>query len=176
MIRASLRRYCRQIGIKTLGALLLGLAGSFSIHANDNDVVWVWNSQCQTPITVPLRVRLDGKTVYATSLPLCRWARRFENGKARFRFTPGRPLIWYGYRSDEGDGRKDQGDPTAPGTTLTIDFWQAGGESDVIELGYSVEATDRLHMNSIHLLSPTTASTTTMAPGLILETLPEIKP
>jgi hypothetical protein len=46
----------------------------------------------------------------------------------------------------------------------------------VIELGYSVAAGDGLHMNSIHILSPTAASATTMAPGLILETLPEIKP
>jgi hypothetical protein len=85
-------------------------------------------------------------------------------------------LIWYGYRSDEGDGKKDPGDPTAADTTLRIDFWQAGGESDVIELGYSVAANDRLHMNSIHLLSPTAASTTTMAPGLLLETRPQRKP
>lgn len=157
--------------------LAVGLAGSFSTQANENDIVWVWNPQCQTPINVPLQVRLDGKTVYATSLPLCRLARRFENGKASFRLTPWRPLIWYGYRSDEGDGTKDDpGDPTAAGTTLTIEFWQAGGESDVIELGYSVTANDGLHMNSIHLLSPTAASVTTMAPGLILETLPEMKP
>jgi len=154
----------------------LGLAGSFSVQADDHDIVWVWNPQCPTPINVALRVRLDDKTVYTTSLPLCRWERRFEDGKASFRFTPSRPLIWYGYRSDEGDGTKDRGDPTAAGTTLTIDFWQAGGESDVIELGYSVAANDGLHMNSIHLLSPTKASATTMAPGLLLETRPERKP
>jgi hypothetical protein len=154
----------------------LGLAGSFSVQADDHDIAWVWNSQCPTPINVALRVRLDDKTVYATSLPLCRWERRFEDGKASFRFTPSRPLIWYGYRSDVGDGTKDRGDPTAAGTTFTIDFWQAGGESDVIELGYSVAANDGLHMKSIHLLSPTKASATTMAPGLLLETRPESKP
>jgi hypothetical protein len=155
--------------------LALGVAGFFSVQANDQDIVWVWNSQRPSPSNVALRVRLDGKTVYATSLRLCRWERRFADGKASFRFTPSRPLIWYGYRSDGGDGTKDPGDQTAAGTKLTIGFWQAGGESDVIELGYSVAARDGIHMNSIHLASPTKPSTTTLAPGLILETRPESK-
>jgi len=154
----------------------VGLAGSVSAQADDHDIVWVWNPQCPTPVSIALRVRLDGKTLYATRLPLCRWERRFEDGKASFQFTPVRPLIWYGYRSDEGDGKKDPGDQTSAGTALRIDFWQAGGEPDVIELGYSVAANDGLHMNSIHLLSPTAASATTMAPGLVLETRPEMKP
>jgi hypothetical protein len=152
------------------------LAGSVSARADGHDIVWVWNPQCPAPIYVALRVRLDGKTVYTTSLPLCRWERRLEDGKAGFRFTPGRPLIWYGCRIDEGDGKKDPGEPTAADTTVRIDFWQAGGESNVIELGYSVVANDGLHTNSIHLLSPTAASTTAMAPGLILETRPQRKP
>lgn len=154
----------------------VGLACSFSARADGHDIVWVWNPKCPTPIFVALRVRLDGKTMYATSLPLCRWERRLEDGKASFRFTLGRPLIRYGYRSDDGDGKKDPGDPTPAGTTLRIDFWQAGSESDGIELGYSVASNDGLHMNSIHVLSPTAASTTTMAPGLLLETRPERKP
>jgi hypothetical protein len=152
----------------------IGLAGSFPAQAQDHDIVWVWNPHCPTPIHVALRVLLDGKAVYATSLPLCRWERRFEGGKASFQFTPRRPLIWYGYRSDEGDG-KDPGDLTSAGTKLTIELWQAGGESDVIEMGYLVAAKDGLHMNSIHLLSPTAVSATTLAPGLVLETRPETK-
>jgi hypothetical protein len=153
----------------------VGLAGALPAQAQDDDFVWVWNPHCPTPIHVALRIRLDGKTVYATSIPLCRWERRFEDGKASFQFTPGRPLTWYGYRSDEEDGKKDPGDQTAAGATLTVDFWQAGGESDGIELGYSVAANDGLHMNAIHLLSPTAASATTMAPGLVLDTRPERK-
>jgi len=98
---------------------------------------------------------------------------RLREGKASFRFTPARPLIWYGYRSDPGDGSEDPGDTTAAGTTLDVDFWQAGGETDWIELGYAVDASDGLHMNSILLLSPTRPSATTMAPGLVLETWPE---
>jgi hypothetical protein len=135
--------------------MALSFAVAPTAHAQDADSVWVWNARCPTPTNVALRVLLDGKTMYATSLPLCRWERRFEEGKAGFRFTPARPLVWYGYRSDEGDGTKDPGDTTAAGITLQVEFWQAGGESDLIEIGYTVAATDGIHMNSLHLLSPT---------------------
>lgn len=148
------------------------LAGTRSVLAQDNDIVWVWNSQCSTPVHVSLQVALDGKTVYATSIPICQWERRFESGKVSFQFVPGRTIVWYGYRSDPGDGTKDPGDPTAAGSILTVDFWQAGGESNAIELGYGVLAKDGLHMNSVHLLSPTEPKTTEMAPGLLLITRP----
>ncbi len=144
--------------------------------AQDEDRVWVWNPHCPKPTPVTLQVRLDGTTVYSISLPLCRWQRDFEKGKASFRFTPTRPLVGYGYRSAPGDGSKDPGDTTPAGTALDVDFWQAGGEADVIELGYSVAARDGLHMSSFLGLSPTQRSTTTMAPGLVLETWPEEQP
>lgn len=156
-------------------ALLLGssLGMASAVLAQGNDIVWVWNSQCHKPTHIALRVLLDGKTIYFRSLPLCQWERRFEDGRASFSFTPKRTIVWYGYRSDEGEGKKDPGDPTAAGTSLEVDFWQAGGETDLIELGYDVAANDGLHMNSLHLLWPTKKSTTIMAPGLILETYPE---
>jgi hypothetical protein len=164
----------------TMGSALFFAAASFAAivpsQAQDNDLVWVWNQRCPKPTTVALQVRLDGSTVYSTSLPLCRWEREFEKGKASFRFTPARALVWYGYRSDEGDGTKDPGDTTSAGTKLEIDFWQAGGETDAIELGYTVAASDGLHMNSVHCVSPIQRTTTTMAPGLVLETWPEKKP
>ena len=156
--------------------IAVSVAAISASRSEDHDRVWVWNPRCPTPTKVHLRVRLDGTTIYATSLPLCRWERHFEKGKASFRFTSARPLVWYGYRSDQGDGAKDPGDTTPAGTTLEVDFWQAGGESDVIVLGYTVAAADGLHMNSLHPLSPTQKRTSTMAPGLVLETSPEKKP
>jgi hypothetical protein len=154
----------------------MGFVGSHSAQAQENDIVWVWNSHCPKPIFVALRVSLDGIPVYATSLPLCRWERRFQDGKSGFQFTPNRPLIWYGYRSDEADGKADPGDPTAAGSTLTVDLWQTGGESNAIELGYSVESGGQLYMNSLISMSPNKAATTTLAPGLVLETRPERRP
>jgi hypothetical protein len=159
-----------------LSALLLAVSFAAPTTAQSGDLVWVWNPDCPKPTAVTLEVRLDGKTIHSTSLPLCRWEREFEKGKASFRFTAGRPLVWYGYWSDPGDGSKDPGDQTAAGTTLNVDLWQAGGKSDAIELGYTVAASDGLHMNSVHVVSPIQRSTTTMAPGLVLETWPETKP
>ncbi len=147
-----------------------------ALHAQDHDTVWVWNARCHNPTIIAIRVRLDEVTIYRTSIPICRWGRLFENGQARFRFTPRRPLVWYGYRSDEGDSTTDVGDTTAANTPFRIDLWQAGGETDAIELGFTADAKDGLHMNSIHFVWPTKRSTTTMAPGLVLETWPEHQP
>jgi hypothetical protein len=161
---------------RLLVLLIFAMNLTATASAQDNDNVWVWNQQCSNPTTVTLRVRLDDTTIFSKSIPICRWERKFEEGNDSFHFTPTRTIIWYGYRSDESDGTKDPGDSTAAGTPLIVEFWQAGGEKDAIELGYSVSASDGLHMNSIHLLSPTQKSATTMAPGLVLETLPEKKP
>jgi hypothetical protein len=155
--------------------LAIGIVATPAGVAQDHDIVWVWSQRCRTPAKVALGVRLDGKVLYRTSLPLCQWERQFEEGKTSFRFTPPRPLVWYGYRTGEGDGTKDPGDTTPAGATLRVDFWQAGGESDFIELGFSVVAHDGIHMNSIHFVSPTESRLSTMAPGLVLETWPEKK-
>ena len=152
------------------------LASTFPVRsglrAQAPDTVWVWNAQCRAPTIIAIRVRLDEAIVFRSSIPICRWERRFEKGRASFRFTSPRPLVWYGYRSDEGDSTRDVGDTTAANTPFEIDFWQAGGEADAIEVGFTASARDGLHMNSIHMLSPTKPTTTTMAPGLVLETRP----
>lgn len=145
-------------------ALVFDPTAAFAVGSNG---VWVWNPHCPKPIHVALKIRLDGKMLYTKSLPLCQWTRKFEAGKTSFKFTSHRKLIWRGYRSDH--------DQTAAGTVFTVYFWQAGGETDGIELGYSVASKNKLYMNSLHLLRPTKESKTVMAPGLVLETRPEKK-
>lgn len=154
--------------VKIVLSLAAFLVGAPAALARGSNVVWVWNSQCSAPTYVVLRVKLGNKTLYTKSLPLCRWKRTFESGKTSFKFTSPRRLAWYGYRSNKGDA-------TAPGTVFTVAFWQAGGEPDAMELGYSVAAKDGLHMNSIHMLFPNNKSTTTMASGLVLVTVPKDK-
>ena len=144
-----------------------------SAQTLNNDVVWVWNNNCEKSIMIRLEVRLDGKVIYSNSLPICKGRRDFENGKASFNFTPNRPIVWYGYRSEPDNGGTDPGDTTPAGTNLKFVFWQAGGEKNTIDLGYGVIAKDGIHMHSMHFLSPVSKITTIMAPGLILETWPE---
>lgn len=158
--------------ISTIFAGTIALIGATGTQARDHGLVWVWNKNCSPAKVVRLRICLDGKKSYSTSLSLCQSRRGYEEGRIRFKYTPTRVLVWYGYRSDQGNGESDPGDPTPGGTELDFDFWRAGGEMDSIELGYSVLAKDGCHMNSVHIMSLSHRSTTMMAPGLILETWP----
>jgi hypothetical protein len=144
-------------------ATLLHAAG---VPAQHSDPVWVWNDQCPSPTKMALVVTLDGKAIYKTSLFVCRWDRQSEKGVASFQFISPRPLVWSGYRSDR--------DVTPKGARLTMDFWQAGGESDSITLGYSVAAADGLHMNALHFLAPTGTRRSQPSSGLVVETRPAV--
>ena len=165
-----LRRVETSVAVLSLVGATLGAA---VLHAQVHDKVWVWNAKCHSPSMIAIRVRLDGAELYRSSIPICRWERRFEKGKGTFRFTPSRALVWYGYRSDEGDSTKDVGDTTVANTPLEVDLWQAGGEVNAIELGVTAEAPDGLHMNTTHMLWPGKRTQTTLTPGLVLETWPE---
>jgi hypothetical protein len=157
----------------TVLSLVGATVGAAALHAQLQETVWVWNAQCHTPSMIAIRVRLDSAELYRSSIPICRWERRFEKGKGTFRFTSSRALVWYGYRSDEGDSTKDVGDTTVANTPFEVDLRQAGGEVNAIELGVTVDAPDGLHMNTIHMVWPRKESQTTLAPGLVLETWPE---
>jgi len=155
-------------------AVVAAMLSATRLLAQEHDTVWVWNAECHNPSMIAIRVRLDSMTLYRGSIPTCRWERGREKGKSGFGFTPRRALVWYGYRSDEGDStKKGVGDTTAADTPFEIDLWQAGGEVDAIELGVTATAQDGLHMNTIHVLRPGRRSRTTLAPGLVLETWPE---
>jgi hypothetical protein len=153
-------------------SLLAAWLAPAGLHAQAHDTVWVWNADCHNPTLVDVRLRLDRAVVFRTSIPICRMERQFENGRVRFRFTPHRALVWYGYRSDKDASGHDPGDTTAANTPFDAGLWQAGGETDAIELGFSALASDGDHMNAIHLLWPHRASRTVMAAGLFLETGP----
>ena len=164
--------FCRTQHVAVILASMTGTS-SKPVGAQARDTVWVWNAACHHPSMIAIQVRLDSTTLFHRSIPICRMERRFENGRASFRFTPHRALVWYGYRSDEDASGKDPGDTTAPNTRFEVDLWQAGGEVDAIELGVTADAPDGLHMNTIHMLSPTERAEAVLAPGLVLATWPE---
>ena len=153
-------------------ALIAGTAATL-VDAQAQDTVWVWNAACHHPSMIVVQVLLDSTPLFHRSIPICRMERRFENGRASFRFTPHRALVWYGYRSEEDTSGKDRGDTTTANTRFEIDMWQAGGEVNAIELGVTADAADGLHMNTLHMLSPTERAETVLAPGLLLVTWPE---
>ena len=159
-----------------ISALLPALAFLTAPCAEGKDSAWLLTSRCDAPKRVELQVRLDGARVFAVTLPLCEGERGDKTDQVSFKFTPDRAITWYGYRSDGGDGSKDVGEATPAGSPLEVQLWQAGGESNAIELGYTVSGSDGLHMNSVHILLPNRSSKTIMAPGLTLETRPVGKP
>ena len=158
---------------RRLGVTLIVSAAATPLAGQGRDTVWVWNAACHHPSMIAVQVRLDSTTLFHCSIPICRMERRFENGKASFRFTPRRALVWYGYRSEEDESGKDPGDTTAANTPFEIRLWQAGGEVDAMELGVAAVAPDGLHMNTIHMLSPIERSETELATGLMLTSRPE---
>jgi len=155
------------------GLTLIASAAATPLAAQGRDTVWVWNAACHHPSMIAVQVRLDRTTLFHRSIPICRMERTSENGKASFRFTPRRALVWYGYRSEEDESGKDPGDTTAANTPFEIRLWQAGGEVDAIELGIAAVAPDGLHMNTIHMLSSTERSETELATGLMLTSWPD---
>src|SRR2546427_54026 len=164
--------FCRAPHVAVILASMTGTSPK-PVGAQAHDTVWVWNAACLHPSMIAIQVRLDSTTLFRRSIPICRMERRSENGRASFRFTPHRVLVWYGYRSDEDASGKDPGDTTAPNTRFEVDLWQAGGEVDAIELGVTADAPDGRHMNTIHMLSPTEQAEAVLAPGLVLTTWPE---
>ena len=150
-------------------------SNSAPLPAQEHDSVWVWTSRCQRPMQIGVRVRLDAQIIYTRTIPICRAERGLADGRLTFRFTSPRALVWFGYRSDPDSGR-DVGDTTATTTPIEVNFWQAGGAADHIELGLSAAAPDGLHMNTVHILLPTSRSETAVATGLVLETWPIGRP
>jgi|SRR5690242_16311081 len=155
---------------------LFAAGGVQTLRAQAHDTVWVWNAQCPHPTMIDVRIRLDSATIYRNTIPICQWERQFEAGRATVHFTARRPLVWYGYQTAGDASRPDPGDTTAANTPFEIDLWQAGGETDAIEVGFTAMARDTLHMNGLHLLLPTKFSASEMASGLTLETSPAPAP
>ena len=153
-------------------ALVLAVTLANVPRTQEHDTVWVWNARCARQTVIAIRVHLDRALVYSDSIPLCRWERRFEGGSLSFQLKPRRPLVWYGYRSEGTLSTPDPGDTTEANAWLRINLWQAGAEANGLYIGLTAEATDGLHMNTVHWVSPTVLSTDTIAPGLVLETRP----
>jgi hypothetical protein len=127
-------------------------------HSASADTVWV--AACATGPTLMVQVRLANANVYHTSLRICRRPRsQIPQTHWQFSFTPSTPLHW-------------SNGSTVPGELVSGDIWQAGGDSDALELGVSMVAHNQILVNSIHLASPSGSSTTTpIDAGLVVVTM-----
>ena len=151
-----------------IGALVLGFVAASAAFASQEGPVWFWFASCGGP-TMMLEVRLDQRVIYKTSFPLCRAERSstYSNGqntRLRFSFTPGRAIIWTGYR--------DKAETTAPSQTLHGDIWLSGADPTDLLLGVSFSDKDSIYMNTIHIAYPDKPNQTEVASGLTVRTTP----
>ncbi len=152
--------------LKLLVTAFAILLAPLEVYAQGHDTVWVWSAMCGQPRTIALDVRLDQSLIYHTRLPMCRVERALEIGETiRFSFTPHRPIVWMGYRTDKGD-------TTNADTPVEGRIWQAGGDPDALLLGVVMSSADGMHMNAIHVVRPGKPSEKDLAAGLFVRTYP----
>ncbi len=141
-------------------AALIGLAANASaqILSGPDDTVWVAD-RCAAGRTLMVQVRFANTNIYHTSFTICRRQRsQIPQTHWQFSFTPWTRLHW-------------SNDSTASGELVSGDIWQAGGDSDALELGVSMEAHNQILVNTIHVASPSGSSTTPIDDGLIVVTM-----
>ena len=51
-------------------------------------------------------------------------------------------------------------------------MWQAGGESDALILGLSLQGTNRIHLNTLYIAKPDRKSSSSLGYGLTIVTSP----
>ncbi len=116
-----------------------------------------------------LEVRLDQKSIYESSFPLCRAERStaYSEGqkkKLEFLFKPQRTIVWQGYR--------DEDNTTDPDQEIEGNIWLAGADPNAMILGVSFVSRGSIYMNTIHIAYPERREVSEIEPGLVIITEP----
>lgn len=99
------------------------------------------------------------KALYRTVVTICRRERsQIAQTHWPFSFIPSTWLVL-------------SNDSVGPDELVVGDIWQAGGESDALELGVSLESHKKIVVNAVHVASADSPSHTPVADGLYVETL-----
>jgi hypothetical protein len=142
------------------GLIALGSNATAQTPSGPDDTVWV-AGRCDAGRTLMVQVRFANTNIYHTSLTICRRQRsqiRSPQIHWQFSFTPSTRVHW-------------SNDSTAPGERVSGDIWQAGGDSDALELGVTMEAHNQILVNTIHVASPSGSSTTPIDDGIVMVTM-----
>jgi hypothetical protein len=159
---------------RAMTRLIALLAGAFLFLVGrqvtaEEGPVWFWLAACDGP-ALHLEVQLDGTTLHESVFPICRADRSSpvsqgqRIGKIHFTFTPGRAIVWEGYR--------DTRDTTKAGQPLDAEIWQAGADTDAILMGVSFSDTRYTYANTIHIAHPAGRDKSELATGLTVMTEP----
>ncbi len=148
------------------------IAVSSTAAASDDAPVWYWFATCGGPV-MALEVRLDAKTLYKGSFPICRASRssphsQGQESRVEFSFRPERPVVWRGYR--------DEDDRTGLNHRLECQVWQAGADPDAMVLGVTFADEQKIYMNTVHIAKPGKRDQTEVTDGLVVLTYPVERP
>jgi hypothetical protein len=140
----------------------------FAGETGQGESVWFWFANCGARALV-LDVKLDGATLYSSTIPICQATRdgaesQGESRKVSFPFRPHRAIKWSGYR--DSDVTTDASRP------LHVDLWQAGADPNDLLIGVSVSDGKSIYMNTIYIAYPEKRSSTEIATGLVISTRP----
>jgi hypothetical protein len=157
----------RRSMLPLLLAILLAVGFLPGAQAQEGPV-WFWFATCGGP-AMNLEVRLDGRTIYKSTLPLCRASRKSvesqgEAARVQFYFRPRRAIKWSGYRH--------VAETTRPGQAIEADLWQAGADPNDLLIGISFSSSSRIYMNTVLVAHPGRRDETTVAKGLVVTTYP----
>jgi hypothetical protein len=132
---------------------LKAVAQNPSSHPTPPDAVWVWSKNCEGSKGLDVTLRLRSKVIHHSVIPICLGSRDAESGRVEVKF-PGNLL----FRGQVGQEEAD--------------VWQAGGESDALILGLSLQGTKRIHLNTLYIAKPDQKSSSSLGYGLTMVTIP----
>jgi hypothetical protein len=125
-----------------------------------DEVVWDWLDQCDNSKTLTVEITFDNKTIYKSSVPICRLRRgdiQVERKQKR--------LVFF---LEKEEKKSLFGEPKE--ARVEGNIWKAGGEPDAIILGVSFATKERIWLNTLHLAFPEKASWSELSRNLYIQT------
>jgi hypothetical protein len=126
--------------------------------------VWQWFQNCADKTTMGIRVRVDGKSVFKSSFPICKTANApHSDGDGK------QKTLVFTFRC----ARKFQGEyQTSNAEMIEGNIWQAGADADDLLLGISFvsKKQNQILLNTTQIARPTSRSAEEVDTGIFVET------
>jgi hypothetical protein len=127
---------------------------------------WHWFEDCADKTMMAVEVKVDGKSVFKSSFPICKSGStpaNDRNGKQK--------ILAFTFKG----GRKFQGEYQTSGEDIVEgNIWQAGADSDDLLLGISFVSRkqNQILLNTIQVAPPDRRSVEEVDPGIFVQTSP----
>ncbi|QSX79406.1 hypothetical protein [Agrilutibacter solisilvae] len=138
----------------TLPAIAVFLSLTVAGQASAAEV-WHWQ-ECSDPTMIRATVEADRRGVAELVIPACRLDRAefaVEQQQRTFDFPAAPAAVRL--------GAKDA-------ANVTGSIWEAGAEASGLVLGVSFQTSDRILLNSLHVVSVSAGSSAEIAPGIVV--------